>query len=95
MKHLLIIFFIAASLNSFSQKLMTKQDSIVAFNQQVKKAEDSILSKTSMRDFQLWLDENVSAKNMREGSLSFLWSSFVNVKLDEWAKKNKIVVPKN
>lgn len=95
MKQLLVIAFIFISCAAHSQTKPTKQDSINVFNAQVKKATDSILSKTSMKEFQLWLDENVSSKSMREGTLNNLWSVFVNTRLEEWAKKNKIIVPQN
>lgn len=94
MKHLLItlilifIFFCGAS----AQKL-TKQDSINVFVQKRDAALDSIISKTSLKDFRAWLDENVSAKMLREGKMNDLWAAFINAKLEEWIKQKKIVVP--
>src|SRR5688572_1330323 len=99
MKHLLItlilifVFFCGASAqtNSSSAKVMTKQDSINVFVQKRDAALDSVISKTSLKDFRAWLDENVSAKMLREGTMNDLWAAFVNTKLEEWARKNKIV----
>lgn len=100
MKHLLTIFFIAtffcasAQTNSSSGKL-TKQDSINVFVKRQDAFIDTLISTTSLKQFRSWLDESVSAKTFREGTLNDLWVTFINVKVEEWVRKNKIVVPKN
>lgn len=107
MKYLLTIFiflFICISLSAQKKDslpitkqnglTMSKQDSVNVFIKLRDAALDSIVSKTSLKDFQSWLDENISSKMMREGKLNELWAAFINAKLDEWIRKNKIVIPK-
>ena len=102
MKYVLTIFIflflcisLSAQTKSTSSQALTKQDSINAFVKKRDAQIDSIITKTSMKDFQLWLDANVSAKSMREDPMNLLWSTFINFKLDEWVRKNKIVIPQN
>jgi uncharacterized protein YxeA len=103
MKHLLItlilIFLIfcgaSAQTKTPSVKVMTKQDSINVFVQQRDSYVDSLLTKTSLKEFQKWLDESVSSKMLREGKLNELWTAFIDTKINEWVVKNKIAVPRN
>lgn len=101
MKYILTIFiflFICIGLsaqtpsNSTSGK-MTKQDSINAFVKKRDAAIDSMNTKTSLKEFSAWLDENVSAKAFRETPYSGLYNAFIQAKLEEWVRKNKIVIP--
>lgn len=101
MKHLLVISLLFISWAAMAQKKdtipskMTKQDSINAF---VKKRDvfiDSVNSKTSLKEFGVWLDENVSAKAFREMPYSNLYTAFIEARLNEWIRKNKIAIPQN
>ena len=104
MRYLLITFiflFVCIGLSAQvkntngSSTTLTKQDSINVFVKKRDAALDSIISKTSLKDFRAWLDESVSSKMLREGTMNDLWTAFVNAKLEEWVVKNKIIVPRN
>lgn len=101
MKKTMIVIFatilfsaVNAQTQSTSAKL-TKQDSINAFVKLRDAFIDTVLTKTSLKDFQKWLDESVSGKMAREGIFTDLYIAFLNAKVDEWVVKKKIVVPRN
>lgn len=48
---------------------------------------DSLVSKTSIKDFDKWLYENISGKSYNEGTLQELLGMFIQVQYNTWIQK--------
>ena len=67
---------ILISLQSFSQKV----DSVALWNKHI----DSVMSKTSIKDFQQWLYENATVKQYQEGKFVDLYNAYVQQQYNVW-----------
>ncbi len=82
MKKITTALLLIISLQSFSQKV----DSVALWNQHL----DSVLNKTSMKDFRLWLYENATEKQTNESKFVDLYNAFIQFQYSKWiASKSK------
>lgn len=62
-----------------------KVDSVALWNAHL----DSVLTHTSIRDFDNWLQENATIKVYKEGKFQDFVSSFIQFQYQLWISKNK------
>lgn len=91
---LLTLLTTLISVYSHSQTTKPKPDSasIAQAQQQKETAEankfiDSLTTKTSIKDFQLWLYENVSQKTAAEGKFGELYNLFLQQQYAAWVQR--------
>lgn len=70
-------------------KPMTAQDSAAAAQAEASKFIDSLLVKTSLKDFQAFLYENVSGKEYNEGAFVRLYDLFLRTRYNEWMQRKQ------
>lgn len=82
MKSILTATAIIISLQSFGQSSQKENriDSVALWNNHL----DSVISKTSIKDFQSWLYENATIKQYNESKFVDLYNSFVQYQLQRW-----------
>lgn len=68
---------------------MTAQDSAAAAQAEANKFLDSLLTKTSLKDFQTFLYETVSGKEYNEGTFVQLYNFFMQTRYNQWMQKKK------
>lgn len=99
MKHLLIIFLLIISIDSFSQKKdsaskkMTAQDSAQVLQIEYNKFIDSLISKTSVKQLYDFFTETITVKQYQEGKWVDLYDFFVRTKGNAWLQNRS--KPKN
>lgn len=76
MKGIILLILIAVSLQSFGQDTAA----IRKQQEEANKFVQNLVTKTSLSDFQKWMYENVSAKQMNEASFQQLYNLFVQQK---------------
>lgn len=95
MKHFLItlisvfIFCGASAQVKNNPKPMTAQDSAAAQQAEANKFIDSLLTKTSLKEFQTFLYENVSGKEYNEGAFVRLYNLFLQTRYDQWMQRRQ------
>jgi abortive infection bacteriophage resistance protein len=92
MKHFLITLisvFIFCGAMAQTKKPMTAQDSAAAAQAETNKFIDSLLTKTSVKEFQTFLYERVTGKEYNEGTFVQLYNFFMQSRYNEWMQKKK------
>lgn len=92
MKYILTIFiflFICIGLSAQKPKVMTAADSAAAQQAEANKFVDSLLTKTSLKEFQTFLYESVSGKEYNEGTFIRLYDLFLRTKYNEWMQRKQ------
>lgn len=82
MRKILTSIAIIISLQSFGQSSQKENriDSVALWNNHL----DSVISKTSIKDFQSWLYENATIKQYNESKFVDLYNYFVQYQLQRW-----------
>lgn len=84
-----VVLFATANSQTNKPKVMTAADSAAAQQAEVNKFVDSLLLKTSLKEFQTFLYENVSGKEYNEGAFVRLYDLYLRTKYNEWIQRKQ------
>lgn len=92
MKSIIAIILIIFSINVSAQNTKppkSAQDSVNELNAAADKFADSLISKTSIKDFREFLRSNLLAKVYDEATFVNAYDFFIRSKVNEWMTKRK------
>ena len=73
------LLFSASAFSQSSQK-ENRVDSVALWNKHI----DSVIGKTSVKDFQVWLYENATVKQYQESKFVDLYNAFIQFQYQRW-----------
>ena len=100
MKKFIVLFFSLLAITvCFSQtgatKKLTAQDSALLEQQAANKFVDSVVTKTSIKEFREFLYSTITAKQLDEGKFIELYDFFIRSKYQQWIQEKQAKKPPN
>jgi hypothetical protein len=85
----LVLWLLIGCGKAYGQTKTTHEDSVALIQRETNAFIDSLAKNTSISQFQLFMYENVSAKQYNDGKFSELWNTYLQLQYSAWIQRKQ------